>query len=85
VIWGVWGQQTALVRKSRCAWVKGLLRGAGLEAAFGPDLGVREGRSGGGDSALFELAVVDRLEVVKRHRVGREALGTWSRLGARKS
>jgi hypothetical protein len=31
------------------------------------------------------LAVVGRLEVVDRHRVGRKALGTWSRLGARKS
>ena len=79
------GERTALVRKSRCAWVKGLCRGAGLEAAFGPDLGVREGRSGGGNSASFELAVAGRLEVADRRRVWREALRTWSRLGARKS
>ena len=43
-------RHTALVRKSRCARVKGLLDDAGLRAASGPDLGVRKGLDG-----LFEV------------------------------
>ncbi len=37
--------RTALDKKSLWACVRGLLRGAGLEAASGPDLGTLEGCS----------------------------------------
>lgn len=40
-------ERTALVRKFRCASVKGLLRGPGLEAASGPDFGGHEVWFGG--------------------------------------
>jgi len=36
-----WLTRSALERKSRCAWVNGLVSDAGFEAALGPDFGIR--------------------------------------------
>lgn len=66
---------TALVRKSRCAFVRGLWRGAGLAAASGPSLGVR-GASGAAplSGRWFEVAVEaaeEALRDVDMYRIGR--------------
>jgi hypothetical protein len=77
---------TALVRKSRCAFVNGLLGGAGVAAASGPSFGVR-GASGA--APLFERALEFALETVEEalrdadmYRIGRTFR---TRLGAKKS
>jgi hypothetical protein len=44
------------VRKSRWAWFRGLLRGAGLDEASSPDLGVRKGFLGEALWSSFEAA-----------------------------
>ena len=44
------------MRKSRWAWVRGLLRGAGFEEAFSPDLRVRKGLLGEALWTSFEAA-----------------------------
>jgi hypothetical protein len=80
---------TALVRKSRCAFVSGLWRGAGLAAASGPALGAR-GASGGAplSERLFGFAVEaaedveESLRDADMCRIGRTL---WARLGAKKS
>jgi hypothetical protein len=76
------GVLTALERKSRWAWVRGLERGAGFEAASAPDLGVREDLDWG---TSWELERVQRRGAVERCRIERLARGSWRRLGARKS
>lgn len=48
---------TALVRKSRCAWVKGLDTGAGLAAAAEPDFGIRAGSEGASKEALWVVDI----------------------------
>ena len=55
------------MRKSRWAWVRGLLRGAGLEEAPSPDLGVREGLLGEALWTSFEAAAEEnRFVVIER-------------------
>jgi hypothetical protein len=75
---------TALVRKSRCAFVNGFLTGAGLVAASGPAFGVRDGL---GVASLSELWLIveptdEALRDPDTHRIGRVLR---ARLGTRKS